>query len=228
MRLVVDEKLSVFVVVAAISEARDDVEMTPFTLVVMIPVDVAKLTVLAEMTDVVATTPFTVVVKVFPVSVVLRELIMLAKAEDIPFTIVEKVLVVVDMVLVVLAAIAATVDEDRFVAFRLVVERFADDKFVVVAFVRVAFVAVKLVNIADIAFSIDVKRDVVVELVIVAEFRLISFAKAIVYVAPEFVAIKLDPAMTTVVVASGKIIDVVETLPFTVLVNTFVFVAKDS
>jgi hypothetical protein len=66
IRLVVDENESVFVVVAAIKLAKDVVEVTPLTLVVMMPVDVANDTELFDMTELVATTPFTVVVSVFP------------------------------------------------------------------------------------------------------------------------------------------------------------------
>jgi hypothetical protein len=100
MRLVVDEKLSAFVVVAAMSEARDEVEITPFTLVVMIPVLVANDTALEDITDDVATTPFTVVVSTLPLSVVVREFMILATRVETPFTIEAKVLVVVERVLV--------------------------------------------------------------------------------------------------------------------------------
>ena len=68
IKLVVDEKLKVFVVVAEMSEAMEVVEITPFTLVVITPVEVEKVTRLLDMTDEVADTPFTVVVKVFPVT----------------------------------------------------------------------------------------------------------------------------------------------------------------
>jgi hypothetical protein len=64
--LVVVER--VLVVVAAIRLARDVVEITPFTLDVMIDVDVAKEILFEEMTDDVATTPFMVVIRVLPLS----------------------------------------------------------------------------------------------------------------------------------------------------------------
>jgi hypothetical protein len=66
IKLVVDEKLKLLVVVAAISEAKEVVEIIPFTSVVMMPVDVAKDTVLFEITELVAITPLIVVVKVLP------------------------------------------------------------------------------------------------------------------------------------------------------------------
>jgi hypothetical protein len=84
--------------------------MTPFTLVVITPVLVAKLSPLLEITDDVAMTPFTVVVSTFPESVVVRELMMLVKAVEIPLTILAKVLVVVERVfeLIKLADVVAT------------------------------------------------------------------------------------------------------------------------
>jgi hypothetical protein len=73
-----------------IKEDKVVVEMTPLTLEVIIPVLVAKLTVLFDITEVVATTPFTVVVSVLPLSDVVKLLIILVKADDIPFTKVAK------------------------------------------------------------------------------------------------------------------------------------------
>lgn len=90
IRFVVDEKLSELVVVAAMSDARLEVEITPLTLVVMIPVLVEKVIELLEITDDVALTPLIVVVNTLPVSVVVNEFIILATLDVMPFIIVVK------------------------------------------------------------------------------------------------------------------------------------------
>jgi hypothetical protein len=79
------------------------VASTPFTvLVAMLP---PVVNVLLEITVEVADTPFTVVVKTFPERDVVSELMIVATRDDIPFTIVVKVFVLVDTVFVVLAAV---------------------------------------------------------------------------------------------------------------------------
>jgi hypothetical protein len=119
-------------------------------------------------------------------------------AEDTPFTMVEKVLVVVDKELVVFKAIAATVDEERFVASRLVVERL----------VVVALVAVRLVNIAEMALSVVAKRLVKKPLVVV-EFVSVAFCDARL--------VKVDEADTSEPVLVNPVVLVVEALAMTEL-----------
>ena len=68
IKLVVDEKLKLFVVVTAISDASEVVEMTPLTLVVMTPVEVEKVTALLDIIDDVADTPLITLVSVLPVT----------------------------------------------------------------------------------------------------------------------------------------------------------------
>jgi hypothetical protein len=162
MALVVLEFVSKFVVVAAISEARDEVDITPFTLVVMIPVDVANDTELFDMTELVATTPFTVVVSVLTLSVVVREFIMLVNNVVTPFIIEAKVFVVVDRVFVFIIVVVpidpaifevntfALLDSE-FVAFK-----FATDKLVAVtleANTLVAFTA-EAVTVLNIGLAV--------------------------------------------------------------------------
>jgi hypothetical protein len=81
IKLVVDEKLRLLVVVAAIRLAREVVEITPFTLLVINPVLVAKVTLLLDTIDVVAVTPFTTLVKILPVTDWVNELIILVNAD---------------------------------------------------------------------------------------------------------------------------------------------------
>lgn len=66
IRLVVDEKLRLLVVVAAISDAKLEVEITPLILVVMIPVEVAKVTELFEIIVLVPIDPPTLLVNILP------------------------------------------------------------------------------------------------------------------------------------------------------------------
>jgi hypothetical protein len=80
-----------------------EVDTTPFTDEVAILPEVVKL--LDEITVVVATTPLTVEVNTFPVTDWVKALMIFVNAEVTPFTMVAKVLVVVDKVLVVEEAI---------------------------------------------------------------------------------------------------------------------------
>lgn len=90
IRFVVDEKLKLLVVVAAIREASEVVDTTPLTFVVITPVLVEKVNWLLEITDDVALTPLIVVVNTLPVSVVVNEFIILATLDVMPFIIVVK------------------------------------------------------------------------------------------------------------------------------------------
>ena len=74
---------------------------TPFTLLVRVLPEM--LLVVVETRAVVAETPFTVVVKVLPESDVVSELMTFAKRLETPLTMVAKVLVVVESVLLVMA-----------------------------------------------------------------------------------------------------------------------------
>jgi hypothetical protein len=104
--LVVVER--VLVVVAGISEARLVVDITPFTLDVMIDVEVANDKLFEPMTLLVATTPFTVVVRVLPERVVVSEFMMLVNSVETPFTIDWRVLVVVAKVFIVGSFLSST------------------------------------------------------------------------------------------------------------------------
>ena len=88
-----------------------------------------------DITLLVALTPLTVVVSMFPLSVVVSELMILAIADDTPFTIVRNVLVVVARVLVVLLASKV-------------------EKLPITALVMVALVAVRLVKVELVAFKV--------------------------------------------------------------------------
>jgi hypothetical protein len=94
--LVVVAMLSVLVVDEAKRDEREVVATNPLMLVVNTPVLVAKVTALLDITLLVALTPFTVVVSVLPLSVVVRELMMFVNSVVTPFTILAKVLVVVE------------------------------------------------------------------------------------------------------------------------------------
>lgn len=58
----------VFVVGAGMSDANELVDMTPFTFVLIIPVEVEKLITLFDITLVVATMPFMLLVSVLPIT----------------------------------------------------------------------------------------------------------------------------------------------------------------
>jgi hypothetical protein len=190
IKLVVEEKLKLLVVVAAIKEASEVVEITPLTLVVITPVLVAKVTVLLDMTDEVALTPFTVVVSVLPLSVVVRELMILVNKVETPLTMEAKVLVVVLSV-------------------------FEFTKLVVVVEITpfTLEVKVKLLVVVDIA-KVLVVVEVSPEREVVALTPLIVVVKMLVEVAndEELEEITLDVAETPFTV-------VVKTLPLSVVVS---------
>jgi hypothetical protein len=136
------------------------VATTPLILVVMIPV--AAVTLFDETTDEVAITPLIVVVRVLPASDWVKELIMLARPEVIPFTITSNtfadeeatfvlIVVVVEIdpptfdvsVFPAEESVFGTEIEStaRFEMVALVIEAFCEKRFVLVAFVRVALPA---------------------------------------------------------------------------------------
>jgi hypothetical protein len=159
IKLVVDEKDRVFVVVAVIRDDREVVEITPFMLVVMIPVEVAKVTELFDITDDVATTPLTVVVRVLPDSVVVREFIILANSVVTPLTIEVRVLVVVDkefVFMIVVVPIDPAIFEVN--TFEVLDSEFVAFKFVTERLVAVAFVALRLFTDIELNIGLFVKE----------------------------------------------------------------------
>jgi hypothetical protein len=119
-----------FVVLDANMPASEVVETTPFISLDNTPAFAVKL---LEVTIlVVASTPFMFVVKTFPVADCVKEFMKLVTADEMPLTIEVKEFVVVDIVFVVLEAIAFTVLVDK-----LLTSKFVATKFVIVAFVAV-------------------------------------------------------------------------------------------
>jgi hypothetical protein len=100
---------------------------------VMVLVVLALVVVLEEMTDEVADTPFTVVVSVFPEREVVNELIILVNKVDTPFTMLAKVLVVVESVFVFtkLAVVVAILPLTLLVNRKLFVVVETDNKLLV-------------------------------------------------------------------------------------------------
>jgi hypothetical protein len=215
IRFVVDEKLKLFVVVAATKLARDVVETTPFTLLVITPVLVEKVTVLLDMTDDVALTPFIVVVNTFPVREVVRELMILAIALVTPLTIVAKVLVVVESVFVVDEAS----NELKFPITALVIVAFAALKFIVLVVVAVSIFALMLLAIILAAVVVPSKDKLVNPLIVVVE--VMPFTTLVIKLVVDE---KLRELVVDATIKLARL--VVEMTPFTLVVITPVEVAK--
>jgi hypothetical protein len=233
------------VVLAAIKLANEVVEITPFTLDVIIEVAVAKLSkfeltkvevetipftdevamlspvvkVLLEITLVVALTPFTVVVNTFPEREVVSELMMFVKSVETPLTIEAKVLVVVEreLELIKLVVVVEITPLTFEVKVKLLVVVAIDNTLDVTA-VLVAITPLTLVVIT--LPSVEIPLLLMMLKVVVAKTPLVVLLKVIVFV--------LLALLKVLVVLAAKSDDseVVAITPLMFVVNTPVLVAK--
>lgn len=149
------ETVSAFVVPLFIILCKSVEVATPFTVEVSI-VPEADIS-LDEITDEVATTPLIVVVSVLPERVCVNEFIKFTTADDIPFIIDAKVLVVVEIVFEFIIEVVET-DPPILLVIVLADEEsvFGTDKFVKVAFVPEMLVIVALFEITFAKLAVPV------------------------------------------------------------------------
>jgi len=123
------------------------VARTPFTSLVRILVVVEYVSVLFPITEDVADTPLIVVVSTLPVNTCVNELMIEAKVEVIPFTIVERKLVDEVATFEVIAEVV------EMIPFTFEVRMFADDERVLV----VEAIGMTILVVATLPFTVEVK-----------------------------------------------------------------------